>query len=109
MGHPVYVFDGWRVDTGRRTAFKPNGDPVHLTDGEYQLLVFLAQRPQRRIERAEFAADNHGKGGSLDVKILRLRRKIESMMTAPVYIKTLRASGRSAGAFYFASPVELLA
>lgn len=111
MTHPVYEFSGWVFDTAQRTLFRPNGMELPLTSTEFDVLLFLCQRPRRVILRQEFHERQDGSiifqgDRSVDVKISRLRSKIEPDPRNPLYIKTVRTLARSTGGYYFAPEVK---
>jgi two-component system, OmpR family, response regulator len=77
------LFDGWTIQPGRRLLLDPNGQAVDLTGGEFDLLVALAERPQRVLSRDRLLDLTKGRAASLfdrsiDVQIGRLRRKLET-------------------------------
>jgi DNA-binding response OmpR family regulator len=100
-----YGFDGWRLDRRARRLSDRNGDPVSLTKGEYALLVAFLQAPQRPLSREQLlqATRVHEDvfDRSIDVQVLRLRRKLETDPSAPRVIRTERGVG-----YVFALPVE---
>ena len=64
------------------------------TERERDLLRMFAQRPSMPIARHELASDDStGSERAIDVQINRLRRKIESDPTNPVYLQTVRGKG----------------
>ena len=75
-----------------------DGDPVRLTTTEFELLEALVRHPGRVLSR-EFLLDLvRGREAfpfdrSIDVHVLRIRRKIEIDPKSPVLIKTVRAAG----------------
>ena len=92
------VFDGWSVDIGKRTLTDPQGALVALTAGEFDLLVALAERPQRVLSRDQLLDLTRGREAgpfdrSVDVQLSRLRRKIEADPKDPKIIKTVRGGG----------------
>ncbi len=94
----VVAFDGWKIDTDRRELFRPDGELVPLTSGEYDLLLALVERPQRVLTRDQLLDITRGRNTvpfdrSIDVQISRLRRKIENDPKDPVRIKTVRGGG----------------
>jgi two-component system OmpR family response regulator len=94
----VVTFDSWKLDTDRRELFRPDGELVPLTSGEYDLLLALVERPQRVLTRDQLLDITRGRDTvpfdrSIDVQISRLRRKIESDPKEPVRIKTVRGGG----------------
>ncbi len=81
---------------------------IELTNGEFNLLAALLAAPQRILTRdqlleASRVYDNEVYDRSIDVQILRLRRKIETDPAQPKYIKTERGVGYS-----FSAPVDIL-
>jgi two-component system, OmpR family, response regulator len=81
---------------------------IELTNGEFNLLAALLTTPQRILTRdqlleASRVYDNEVYDRSIDVQVLRLRRKIELDPSQPQFIKTERGVGYS-----FTSPVEIL-
>ena len=98
-------FAGWQLDRRRRLLTNPDGIPVALTKGEYGLLMAFLDAPQRPLTR-EFllqATRVHEDvfDRSIDVQILRLRRKLEIDPSAPRMIRTERGIG-----YVFDVPVE---
>jgi two-component system OmpR family response regulator len=98
-------FGGWQLDRRHRRLTNPDGAPVALTKGEYALLIAFVDAPQRPLTR-EFllqATRIHEDvfDRSIDVQILRLRRKLEVDPRAPRIIRTERGVG-----YVFELPVE---
>jgi DNA-binding response OmpR family regulator len=102
-----YRFGGWQVDRRNRRLSDPNGSEVALTKGEYALLTAFLDAPQRPLSREHLlqATRVHEDifDRSIDVQILRLRRKLELDPSAPQIIRTERGVG-----YVFALPVERL-
>jgi len=100
-------FDGWVLDRRRRRLTDPAGADVALSKGEYALLVAFLDAPQRPLSREQLlqATRVHEDvfDRSIDVQILRLRRKLEADPSAPRLIVTERGIG-----YVFAVPVEKL-
>jgi two-component system, OmpR family, response regulator len=91
-------FVGWRIDVGRRQLFSPTGALVPLRAGEFDLLLALAERPQRVLTRDQLLDLSRGRAAtsfdrSVDVQISRLRAKIEPNPKEPELIKTVRSGG----------------
>ena len=91
-------FAGWTLDRAARDLRDPSGEPVMLTAGEFDLLVALAERPQRVLSRDRLLDLTRGRetvpfDRSVDVQLSRLRRKIEADPANPVLIKTVRGGG----------------
>src|SRR3984893_13689767 len=92
----------------RRLAKQDPGQRIELTNGEFNLLAALLAAPQRILTRdqlleASRVYDNEVYDRSIDVQVLRLRRKIEVDPSQPQFIVTERGVGYS-----FKSPVEIL-
>jgi two-component system OmpR family response regulator len=100
-----YRFGGWRLDRRSRRLFDPNDVPVSLSKGEYALLLAFLEAPQRPLSREQLlqATRIHEDifDRSIDVQVLRLRRKLESDSSAPRVILTERGVG-----YVFALSVE---
>ncbi len=100
-------FGGWILERRARRLLDPSGAVVGLTKGEYALLLAFLDAPQRPLTR-EFLLQStriHEDifDRSIDVQILRLRRKLEVDPSAPRMIQTERGVG-----YTFAVPVETI-
>jgi two-component system, OmpR family, response regulator len=100
-------FGGWQLDRRIRRLIDPGGGQVALTKGEYALLTAFLDAPQRPLSREQLlqATRVHEDifDRSIDVQILRLRRKLEPDPSAPQIIQTERGVG-----YVFALPVDTL-
>jgi two-component system OmpR family response regulator len=100
-----FLFCGWQLDCRIRRLVDPAGAPVTLTKGEYALLLAFLNAPQRPLSREHLlqATRVHEDvfDRSIDVQILRLRRKLERDPSSPRVIRTERGVG-----YVFAVPVE---
>jgi two-component system, OmpR family, response regulator len=98
-------FGGWQLDRRARRLTDPEGAPVALSKGEYAMLIAFLDAPHRPLSREHLlqATRVHGDvfDRSIDVQVLRLRRKLESDPSAPSVIRTERAVG-----YVFTLPVE---
>jgi DNA-binding response OmpR family regulator len=98
-------FGNWQVDRRNRRLTNSRGEPIALTKGEYALLIAFIDAPQRPLSREHLlqATRVHEDvfDRSIDVQVLRLRRKLESDPAAPSIIQTERGVG-----YVFALPVE---
>jgi two-component system OmpR family response regulator len=90
-------FGGWQLDRRTRYLTDPDGTLVPLTKGEYALLTAFIDAPQRPLSREHLlqATRMHEDvfDRSIDVQILRLRRKLEIDPSAPRIIRTERGVG----------------
>jgi two-component system, OmpR family, response regulator len=91
-------FSGWTLDTARRRLTSPGGEPVELSTGEYDLLLAFLRHPQRVLSRDQLLDLARGRAAipfdrSIDVQVMRLRRKIETEPKTPQIIATVRGGG----------------
>jgi len=91
-------FSGWRLDVDRCILFNPQRQPVMLTQGEYSLLLALVTHARRVLTRDQLLELTHSDtlevfDRTVDVLIMRLRRKIEPNPHQPVMIRTIRRLG----------------
>src|SRR3954465_11606199 len=105
-GIRAYRFDGWELNLNTRRLASPAGKAVALTNGEFSLLVVMLGAPNRILSRDQLLDlsrlhNDEVYNRSIDVQILRLRRKIERDPGEPRYIKTERGAG-----YVFGVPVE---
>ena len=101
-------FGGWRLDVTGRKLFSPAGALVPLRAAEFDLLLALAERPQRVLTRDQVLDLARGRAASsfdrsVDVQISRLRRKLGIELDAPEFIKTVRGGG-----YVFAASVAVV-
>ena len=104
----AYRFNGWELSIGLRRLRDPQGRSIELTNGEFSLLVAFLCAPQRVLSRDQLLelsrlhnAEVYDR--SIDVQILRLRRKIEPDPSRPALIVTHRGAG-----YLFDAGVELV-
>jgi DNA-binding response OmpR family regulator len=103
----AYRFVDFELNLRTRRLTK-RGQRIELTNGEFNLLAALLAAPQRILTRdqlleASRVYDNEVYDRSIDVQVLRLRRKIEADPSQPQFIITERGVGYS-----FSAPVEIL-
>ena len=99
-------FNGWHLDTAGCQLRNPQQLKVELTQGEYSLLLALAQNARRVLSREQLLELTRSDSvevfdRTIDVLIMRLRRKIEINPHQPMLIKTLRGLG-----YVFAADVQ---
>lgn len=92
-----YTFNGWAFDQRKRTLDAPDGESIGLTKSEFALLSAFVSAPRRAFSREQLlqATRLHEDvfDRSIDVQILRLRRKLESDPRMPQLIRTQRGVG----------------
>jgi len=91
-------FAGWKLEIGRRQLESPSGLLIDLSTGEFDLLVTLAEHPQRVLTRDQLLDLTHGRAEapfdrSIDMQISRLRRKMDVGDGDNDLIKTVRGGG----------------
>jgi two-component system KDP operon response regulator KdpE len=89
---PIISIDGLEVDFAGRSV-RRDGDPVHLTPIEYDLLRVLLQNRGRLMTHRALLVEVWGPAYESDTQTLRthianLRRKIEPNGAQPRYIRT---------------------
>ena len=92
-----YRFNGWTIQRKTRSLADAEGNDVPLTKGEYALLVAFVDAPGRVLSREHLlqATRTHEDiyDRSIDVQVLRLRRKLERDPANPALIRTERGVG----------------
>ena len=88
---------GLHIDRDARTV-AVDGQTIHLSAREFDLLMLLAERagmvlPRRYLFDTIWGANFYGDERALDVYIRALRKKIEPDPDRPVYIHTVRGVG----------------
>jgi len=88
----------WAFEHATKSLTKADGTIADLSTGEIDLLITLVANANKPTSRDELMrATNYREWGpldrSIDVKIARLRRKIESDPSNPQLIKTVRSVG----------------
>jgi two-component system, OmpR family, response regulator len=103
-----YRFAGWELNLRTRQLISPAGITTALSAGEFNLLSALLRSPQQVLSREQLLTasrvhDEEVLDRSVDIQILRLRRKIEANPSEPQLIRTERGVG-----YMLATPVEVL-
>lgn len=92
-----YRFNGWQLERRCRRLVNPAGEPVMLTKSEFALLLAFLEAPQRPLTREQLlqATRIHEDifDRSIDVQVLRLRRKLEASPGGSGTIRTERGVG----------------
>jgi two-component system phosphate regulon response regulator OmpR len=86
------------LDLESRRLYTLAGDEVPITSMEFDLLQTFATHPNQVLTRDELLDMAHHRGWepfdrSIDLRVARLRRKIESDPTNPQTIQTVRGAG----------------
>jgi DNA-binding response OmpR family regulator len=104
----AYRFGGWELNTRLRRLTADNGQPVPLTKSEFSLMCAFLSAPLRILTRDQLLERSRLHSlevfdRSIDVTILRLRRKIEADPSNPALLTTARGAG-----YIFNVPVSVL-
>lgn len=97
-GLRAYRFAGWELNVRSRRLTSADGGVVSLTNSEFSLLCAFLGSPQRVLTREQLLERSRLHSlevydRSIDVTILRLRRKIESDPSNPSLLTTDRGVG----------------
>jgi two-component system, OmpR family, response regulator len=104
----AYRFGDWELNSRLRKLKSQDGRTIDLSNGEFSLLIAFLCAPQRILTREQLLdlsrlhnAEVYDR--SIDVQILRIRRKIEVDPAHPKFILTERGAG-----YIFNSLVEVV-
>ena len=97
LAEEVLEADGLRIDSARRSV-ELDGEPVHLTYVEFELLRTLASRPGRVFSRQALleairGSSDYREPRTIDVHIRHLREKLEPDARDPYFLLTVRGVG----------------
>lgn len=95
--HIVRFGTDFELNLNAQTLAK-NGLPIGLTTAEFGILQIFIQHPNRVLSRDQLmdmlkGYDRDPFDRSIDVRVTRLRRKIEPDPSEPIYIKTVWGQG----------------
>ncbi len=96
-GKEIIRFGAYHLDPVQHELFCGE-QPVNLTSGEFDLLLVLAEHPDRVLNRDRLldllkGYERSPFDRSIDVQIARLRSKIEPEIKHPRYIRTIWGKG----------------
>jgi two-component system phosphate regulon response regulator OmpR len=86
------------LDLDQRRLRALDGTDIAMTAAEFDLLALFARSPNRPLNRDQIMEQAHNRGWdvfdrSIDLRVMRLRRKIESNPDKPEILKTVRNVG----------------
>lgn len=92
------MFGVFKLDIDAAKLLDPDGEEVPLTAMEYSLLKVFALNKGRVLNRDQILEQAHDRSWdpfdrSIDIRISRLRRKIETNPEKPAIIRTVRGIG----------------
>ena len=95
-------FDNWVFDLNTLTVIDNNEHVTKLSVAEANLLIFMLKSPKQILNRDQLMADIQDSfDRSIDVRMSRIRKKIEADPKNPTLIKTIYGAG-----YIFTSSVE---
>jgi len=91
-------FGDFLLDLDSRRLMRDDGEEQELTAMEFDLLAAFAKNPNRVLSRERLLVLAHNRDTdpfdrSIDVRITRIRRKLERDPARPQVIKTMRGAG----------------
>jgi DNA-binding response OmpR family regulator len=105
-GHPQQTeatdkrvrFGDLLLDLEAQQLLRPDGSKLEITAMEFELLAAFARNPNRVLSRDRLLDLAHNRDSepfdrSIDVRITRIRRKVERDPEKPQVIKTMRGTG----------------
>jgi DNA-binding response OmpR family regulator len=92
------AFGVCKLDLDERKLYDGNGGEIEITAAEFDLLALFARHPNRPLNRDQIMEQAHNRGWdvfdrSIDLRVMRLRRKIEVNPDKPEVLKTVRNVG----------------
>lgn len=94
----VVGFNGWTLNLSSQELSDPEGQIVHLTTHEFQLLAALVNNANRVLNRDQLMDLINGRDWnpvdrSIDVLVGKVRKKLRDNPRSPALIKTVRGEG----------------
>ena len=91
----VAEFGGWRFNLANNRLTAPSGEEHALSTAESELLKVFVNHPNRILQREKLMGtrDLAPTDRAIDVRISRLRRKLEPDADSPAFIKTVYGAG----------------
>ena len=97
-GRRIVSFGGFSADLDGRVVTGPDGAPVDMAKSEFDVLEVFLTRANRVLTRSTIAeavgfGDESEDSRALDIRIMRLRKKIEPDPASPRFLRTVRGEG----------------
>ncbi len=91
----IAEFSGWRFNLANNRLTSPDGAEHALSTAESELLKVFINNPNRILQREKLmgSRDLAPTDRAIDVRISRLRRKLEPDAHSPAFIKTVYGAG----------------
>jgi DNA-binding response OmpR family regulator len=95
---PKLTLGNYVLDVEGRRFFDGDGTEIEVSSMDFDLLEVFARHPRQVLSRDRLAELAHGRplgdaDRSLDIRIARLRKKIEIDASEPTILKTVRGEG----------------
>jgi two-component system phosphate regulon response regulator OmpR len=92
------AFGACQLDLDERRLLGADGADIEISAAEFDLLALFARHPNRPLNRDQIMEQAHNRGWdvfdrSIDLRVMRLRRKIERNPDKPEVLKTVRNVG----------------
>lgn len=92
------AFGGYTADLEGRLVTAPDGSIVDLSKSEFDVLEIFLARPNRLLTRATISEaigveEDPESSRAVDIRIMRLRKKIEDDPSSPKFLRTVRGEG----------------
>ena len=92
------AFGACQLDLDERRLLASDGNDIEISAAEFDLLALFARHPNRPLNRDQIMEQAHNRGWdvfdrSIDLRIMRLRRKIERNPDKPELLRTVRNVG----------------
>ncbi|MGM9490075.1 response regulator [Ideonella sp. YS5] len=92
------AFGSCQLDLDERRLLAADNTDIEISAAEFDLLALFARNPNRPLNRDQIMEQAHHRGWdvfdrSIDLRVMRLRRKIERNPDKPELIKTVRNVG----------------
>jgi two-component system phosphate regulon response regulator OmpR len=92
------AFGTCRLDVGSHRLFAPDGAEIPITTMEFELLKLFSEHPGKVLSRDRILTLTKNRewdpyDRSIDIRVARLRRKIEQDPENPQVIRTVRGAG----------------
>ena len=92
------AFGVCQLDLDERRLLGNDGNDIEISAAEFDLLALFARHPNRPLNRDQIMEQAHNRGWdvfdrSIDLRIMRLRRKIERNPDKPELLRTVRNVG----------------
>lgn len=96
--HRTVSFGPWRADLDGRVVTGPGGTVLDLAKSEFDVLEAFLGRANRLLSRATISdaiglIEDSDSSRAVDIRIMRLRKKIEADPANPKFLRTVRGEG----------------